>query len=75
MNAKNYLQRVACFSATACLCIVPAHAATVPFTFDVIYDAFVSSPPSAGHLTVDTTASGSGTYSPFAMRHTQNLDP
>ena len=66
MNPKSYLYKMGCYSAAVCFCMaIPAQADTTPFTFDVIYDVFVSSPPTPGHLTVESTATGSGTYSPF----------
>ena len=82
MNPKSYLRKMGCYFATVCFCIaIPAQADTTPFTFDVIYDAFVSSPPTPDHLTVESTATGSGTYSPFRqcellgdrIRHVWNL--
>ncbi len=44
---------------------VPMRAATVPFTFDVTYDALLNGAPSPGNLTVPATLSGSGIYTPF----------
>src|SRR5690348_3843727 len=40
-------------------------AATVPFTFDVTYDAFLNGVPSPTNLTVPAMNSGSGFYTPF----------
>ncbi|HEY7304712.1 MAG TPA: PEP-CTERM sorting domain-containing protein [Bryobacteraceae bacterium] len=66
MKPRNYLRKAAYFFSTVCVCaVVPAPAATVPFSFNVIYDAFLGSPPGPDNLTVPTTASGSGVFSPF----------
>ena len=40
-------------------------AATVPFTFEVTYDAFLNGVPSPTNLTVPAMNSGSGVYTPF----------
>ena len=40
-------------------------AATVPFTFEVTYDAFLNGVPSPTNLTVPAMNSGSGFYTPF----------
>ncbi len=42
-----------------------AEAATVPFTFDVTYDAFLGGAPSPTTLIVPATNSGSGAFAPF----------
>ncbi len=42
-----------------------AHAATVPFTFEVTYDAFVNGIPSPTTLTVPASTIGSGSFAPF----------
>ncbi len=42
-----------------------AEAATIPFTFEVTYDAFLGGVPSPTTLTVPDTNSGSGSFSPF----------
>ena len=66
MNVKNYSRAMACLFVAAYLCVtVPAHAGTIPVTFDVTYDAFFGSTPGPDNLTVPTTASGYGTFSPF----------
>jgi hypothetical protein len=41
------------------------HAATVPFTFEVTYDAVLNGVPSPANLTVPAMNSGSGFYTPF----------
>jgi len=49
------------------------HAATVPFTFEVTYDAFLNGVPSPTNLTVPAMNSGSGFYTPFGIAvYTEN---
>src|SRR5438309_10442544 len=42
-----------------------AQAATIPFTFELTYDAFIVGVPSPTTPTLLTTVSGSGLYAPF----------
>jgi PEP-CTERM motif len=42
-----------------------AQAATIPFTFEVTYDAFLGGVPSPTNLTVSAMNSGSGSFVPF----------
>jgi hypothetical protein len=44
---------------------ISAQAATVPFTFEVTYDAFVNGVPGPTTLTVPASTSGSGSFAPF----------
>jgi hypothetical protein len=44
---------------------ISAQAATIPFTFEVTYDAFLGGVPSPTTLTVPATNSGSGSFAPF----------
>jgi hypothetical protein len=44
---------------------ISAQAATIPFTFEVTYDAFVNGVPSPTTLTVPASTSGSGSFAPF----------
>ncbi len=44
---------------------ISAQAATIPFTFEVTYDAFLGGFPSPTTLTVPATNSGSGSFAPF----------
>ena len=44
---------------------IGAQAATIPFTFEVTYDAFLGGVPSATNLTVPGMTSGSGSFTPF----------
>jgi hypothetical protein len=44
---------------------ISAQAATVPFTFELTYDVFVVGVPSPSTLTLPTTVSGSGSFTPF----------
>lgn len=44
---------------------VSAYAGTIPFTFEVTYDAVLGGVPSPANLTVPATNSGSGFYTPF----------
>jgi hypothetical protein len=44
---------------------ISAQAATIPFTFEVTYDAFLGAVPSPTTLTVPATNSGSGSFAPF----------
>ena len=44
---------------------VSAHAATIPFTFNVSYDAVLGGVPGPANLTVPDTNTGSGFYTPF----------
>jgi hypothetical protein len=44
---------------------ISAQAATIPFTFEVTYDAFLGGVPSPATLTVPATNSGSGSFAPF----------
>ena len=46
-------------------CCVSTHAATIPFTFEVSYDAVLGAFPGPGNLTVPDTNTGSGFYTPF----------
>lgn len=50
--------------ATLCFC-AGVQAATIPFTFDVTYDALVGDVPSPANLTVPGESIGSGFFSPF----------
>ena len=45
--------------------LISAQAATIPFTFDVTYDALVGDVPSPTNLTVPGSNVGSGTFVPF----------
>jgi PEP-CTERM motif-containing protein len=42
-----------------------ARAATIPFTFEVTFDTFITGVPSPTTLTLPTTVSGSGSFAPF----------
>jgi len=42
-----------------------AQAATIPFTFEVTFDTFITGVPSPTTLTLPTTVSGSGSFVPF----------
>jgi hypothetical protein len=44
---------------------ISAQAATIPFTFEVTYDALLGGVPSPTTLTVPATNSGSGSFAPF----------
>src|SRR5437588_1172927 len=44
---------------------ISAQAATIPFSFEVTYDAFLGGAPSATMLTVPAMNSGSGSFAPF----------
>jgi hypothetical protein len=44
---------------------ISAQAATIPFTFEVAYDAFLGAVPSPTNLTVPGTNTGSGSFAPF----------
>src|SRR3979490_1643353 len=44
---------------------ISAKAATIPFTFEVTYDALLGGVPSPTTLTVPATNSGSGSFAPF----------
>jgi hypothetical protein len=44
---------------------ISAKAATIPFTFEVTYDAFLGGVPSPTTLTVPAMNSGSGSFAPF----------
>ena len=44
---------------------ISAQAATIPFTFEVTYDAFLGGAPTPTTLTVPATNSGSGSFAPF----------
>ncbi|MFL6449671.1 MAG: hypothetical protein ACJ746_18615 [Bryobacteraceae bacterium] len=46
-------------------CVSASQAATVPFTFEVTYDALLNGVPSPTTLTVPAMNTGSGTFAPF----------
>src|SRR3954467_7235334 len=46
-------------------CFGIAQAATIPFTFELTFDTFIVGVPSPTTLTLPTTVSGSGSFTPF----------
>src|SRR3954452_16636695 len=66
----NHLRRATLAVVAAILILVAvfpisAEAATIPFTFEVTYDAFLGGVPSPTTLTVPAMNSGSGSFVPF----------
>jgi len=66
MNLRLYGRGLGRAFAMLCFCAgLSAPAATVPFTFEVTYDAILGAAPSPTNLTVPATNSGSGFFTPF----------